>query len=344
MALNIPMPELPGTGLLKGIDTGSNMFLRMMHPIIEREKQKQLEGHFQEKLKLSKAAAGRAAQAAMDAHKLALMKQDPLYEAKQYEALENYFKSRGNPSAMPGTEPEQLPIPKEQMGEGLGMFTPQGLNEAQQAPQQQIPIPTQAPNAGGFDIELLKAHPMLRGWAKKHLGFDPLAPVVQTPEEKQAAVLDTFKKKEEYKAQQEQKLPAAIKTLHENIIHLSPKAIKSIEHIINIPSPFEPWGMGALYSGQKAAHNKAVTAAAENYSKAKGWPNTKGSIEKAESILQRGNFETDFDYRKRLREYQDELKEGIQSSSQFLHPNKKIAEPENNVIEYVRVNGKLVPK
>jgi hypothetical protein len=28
---------------------------------------------------------------------------------------------------------------------------------------------------GGLNMELLKAHPMLRGFAKKHLGFDPLA-------------------------------------------------------------------------------------------------------------------------------------------------------------------------
>src|SRR5579863_5560823 len=31
MALNIPMPDLPGTGFLKGIDTGSNMFSKIMN-------------------------------------------------------------------------------------------------------------------------------------------------------------------------------------------------------------------------------------------------------------------------------------------------------------------------
>ena len=143
-------------------------------------------------------------------------------------------------------------------------------------------------------------------------------------------------------------MPAAIKTLHENIIHLSPKADAAIEHIINMPSPLEPYGLGFIKSGQKAAHNKAVTAAAENYSKAKGWPNTKGSIEKAESILQRGEYETDYDYRKRLKEYQQELMQGIKMSNDFLHPNKEQVEIEpisdGNIVEYVRINGKLVPK
>lgn len=93
MALNIPMPGLPGTDFLKGMDTGSSMFSRMMQPIIAREKQRQLENHFQEQLKLSKAAAGRAALASSDAHKLAMNQLDPLYEVKQLKAKLDYINS-----------------------------------------------------------------------------------------------------------------------------------------------------------------------------------------------------------------------------------------------------------
>ena len=60
MALNIPMPGMPGTGFLQGINSGSSMFSRMIQPQLEREKQAQAERHFQEQLKLSKAAAARA--------------------------------------------------------------------------------------------------------------------------------------------------------------------------------------------------------------------------------------------------------------------------------------------
>tara|TARA_R110000868_G_scaffold161317_1_gene391496 strand:+ start:2096 stop:3040 length:945 start_codon:yes stop_codon:yes gene_type:complete len=172
----------------------------------------------------------------------------------------------------------------------------------------------------GLNMSAIQNSPMLRGMFKTRFGFDPAA---QTPEQKQALDIDTFQKKEDIKAAQELKLPAAVKTLHENIIQLSPKAIEAIDHIMDIPSPFDPWGLGAIKSGQKAAHTKGVTAAAENYVKAKGWPNTKGSIDKAESILARGNFETDYDYRQRLEGYNSELREGIQRSNNFLYPNKQ---------------------
>lgn len=404
MAWNIP--NLP-TGM-DAFKQGFGLTDNLMNQILDRKKvsqqneqflakQKQLEAHFQTKLGLSKAAAGRAAQAAMDAHAKALREADPLFEAKQQEAVENYFRNKGNGGAPPTSQQQYPDLHKMFAGQGAfpgGVITPgnMDLNNRPQVPNPEtggistvdsmstgtpegetlIPrvshegkilspqdainyfrktgehmgiysSPEEATraakqihedqaktltpqeylssnptnNTGGIDKELYTKYPALRAWYKKHNKMDPLAAIPQTPEEKQAAIFDTFKKKEEYKAQQEQKLPAAIKTLHENIIHLSPKANKAIQHIIDIPSPFEPWGMGAIQSGQKAAHNKAVTAAAENYAKAKGWPNTRGSIDKAESILQRGNFETDYDYHKRLGELQDELDEGVKVLMNF---------------------------
>ena len=41
MTLNIPNTDLPGNSFLKGVDTGSTMFSRLMQPVLEREKQKQ---------------------------------------------------------------------------------------------------------------------------------------------------------------------------------------------------------------------------------------------------------------------------------------------------------------
>jgi len=54
MALNIPNVDSPGNSFLKGIDTGSSMFSRMMQPIIEREKQKQQAAQFAQELALKK--------------------------------------------------------------------------------------------------------------------------------------------------------------------------------------------------------------------------------------------------------------------------------------------------
>lgn len=186
-----------------------------------------------------------------------------------------------------------------------------GYKPQQQPQSQETQNPMSEEIIPGITLEDITRHA---------LGLPARKAPVETPEQKTARELDVYRKKAEIKAAQEGQLPGAVKTLHENIIHISPKAIKAIDHIINIPSPVEPWGFGAIKSGQKAAHNKGVTAAAESYAKAQGWPNTKGSIQKAEEILQRGNFETDFDYRKRLRGYQDELRAGIKTSSELLHP------------------------
>lgn len=182
MAVNIPNIGTNLDALMGGIKTGSGMFANLMHPILEREKQKQLENHFQEQLKLSKAAAARAAQAASDAHR----KMDPMYEINQYKALENWIKGQQGGTQTGVQMPvNQEPAPTQEMGEGMGVFSPEGMQEAQQAP-----IPTKPSNTptGGLDLELLKAHPMLRGFAKKHLGFDPLE---ETPDQKRMANLQS---------------------------------------------------------------------------------------------------------------------------------------------------------
>jgi len=56
MALNIPMPESPGTSLIQGLDTGSSMMSRIMQPIIERERLKQQKDQFIQNMLLRKQA------------------------------------------------------------------------------------------------------------------------------------------------------------------------------------------------------------------------------------------------------------------------------------------------
>lgn len=60
MALNIPMPESPGSSLLQGLNTGSTMMSRIMQPVIERERLKQQQEQFVQNLALQKQAQGRA--------------------------------------------------------------------------------------------------------------------------------------------------------------------------------------------------------------------------------------------------------------------------------------------
>ncbi len=60
MALNIPMPESPGTSFIQGLDTGSNMLSRMMQPVLERERLKQQQNQFIQNLALQKQEQDRA--------------------------------------------------------------------------------------------------------------------------------------------------------------------------------------------------------------------------------------------------------------------------------------------
>lgn len=169
MALNIPLPGVQGDVFGKAIDSGSTILHQMMQPILEREKQQQLERHFQEQLKLSKAAAGRAAQAAADAHRIALNKLDPTFQARQFEALENYYRSKGQPGV------QGMAMPTQETGEGMGMFTPEGMHEAQQQAQQASQGQSMPGGLNDEHLNLMRQYPPLRAMYKKIYKFDPLA-------------------------------------------------------------------------------------------------------------------------------------------------------------------------
>lgn len=141
MPLNIPMPDLPGNALLKGLDTGGALFTRLMQPrlareqqALEREKQKQLDQHFLQKLMAEKEAAERsqAFQSRFDPQKMAIMQQqllglkqrnDPNYELNKFMTAAKAFGGEN----------------------------------------------------GGVDIEQFKNNPLLRGFFKHQFGVDPLS-------------------------------------------------------------------------------------------------------------------------------------------------------------------------
>lgn len=298
MPVNIPNIGTNLDALMGGIKTGSGMFANLMHPILEREKQKQLEEHFQEQLKLSKAAAGRAAQAAADAHR----KMDPMYGIQQYQALENWIRS--NAAKKIGYQ-EQVNMPTQEIGQGQGVFTPEGLQEAQQ--QLAVSTPSGSQSGGGLDMELLKAHPMLRGFAKQFLKFDPLASVPQTPEDKQAMALDLFKQKEQIKAANKtgsgETLTAPIKTKYQNVIGGVTSARPILKKLIaetkkgNIPGQ----AIGALFKRDAQANYKGeISTLLDGVRNAYTIPNTDSGTAKAEDKVLRKSGESDANYAKRL--------------------------------------------
>lgn len=161
----IPMPDLPGTGLLKGLETGGNLFARLMAPRLQQEELLQKQKQFEEELALRKAAASRAS-ANADLQRAILQQElikaqhanDPNYKRDQYLALQNMF----------GGSPQQLASPTELEGQGLGVFSPEGLQDIQDNP-----VTSTSPSSG-LDINALRNNPILRGFFKEQFGFDPL--------------------------------------------------------------------------------------------------------------------------------------------------------------------------
>lgn len=265
MPVNVPNIGTNLDALMGGINTGSNLFSNIMRPILDREHQKQAEEHFKQQMALRKAAFARSG-ANSDIQRKILEQQllglthknDPMYEFNQYKALENMIKNGGKV----GGAGQQLPMPTQEMGEGMGMFSPEGLQVAQQSTQSAT-----GSGNGGIDIELLKAHPALRGFAKKHLGYDPLAQPPQTPEEKQQMALDLFGKKEAIKAENKKDKPGevplttAMKTKLQGVVTGVDNSLPVIKELIEgfdkLPTGAE-WANPSEYAAYNAKANSII--------------------------------------------------------------------------------------
>jgi hypothetical protein len=178
----IPMVASPWESFKQGFSFDDNL----MKQILERKQLKQKADQYKEDIALRKAqleinrmSAGRAAQAAADNHRIAMDRLDPLSGARRYEALENYFKSKGKSGGGQtgnyGASATNEPIPEQEMGQGMGMYSTEGLQNAKQRPSLVEQEAMSQDNSGGPDLDLIRKYPALRGAYKKLYGFDPLA-------------------------------------------------------------------------------------------------------------------------------------------------------------------------
>ncbi len=162
-------------------------------------------------------------------------------------------------------------------------------------------------NNGGVDLELMKSHPMLRGFYKQKFGVDPLAAVPQTPEEKNAAALDLYGKKEALKAANKtgsgEALTAPIKTKYQNVIGGVASARPILQKLIaearkgNIPGQM----IGSLFKRNAQANYKGeVSTLLDGVRNAYTIPNTDSGTAKAEDKVLRKSGESDENYAKRL--------------------------------------------
>lgn len=173
MATNIPLPGVPGESFLKGIDTGSTLFTRMMAPVLHREAQQRQWVQHQQNLALQQQAQARLAhqhqqnyglqlaaqkrleQRAADLHREALRKSDPRYKIEELKSLMDYVRGGGlggQAASQPAQEAESymptigkqfgqgesyLPSLPEQFGQEESYINPIGMQE--QSPESFVP-------------------------------------------------------------------------------------------------------------------------------------------------------------------------------------------------------------
>jgi hypothetical protein len=183
MALNIPNTDLPGNSFLKGIDSGSSMFSKLMQPVLEREKQKQQAEQFAQELALKKQQEARmGANSGLNRQILeqSLLKlkhsNDPQWAMQQLQQKLDYIQNLGKQGAQAGggqqmggqqqQDPnvslmDMLGGGQQEMPQGQGAMMPQ----EEQAPQMQPigqPQQPQQPEGqgnglpGGLDMDEIK--------------------------------------------------------------------------------------------------------------------------------------------------------------------------------------------
>lgn len=269
MATGIPLPGQPGEALLKGIDTGSSMFTRMMQPIIQREDmQRQWKQHL-DQLALQKQSQGRAAQmlpfqiqALKDAHAKAMFERDP--EA-QFALMQKMMSLAGGMGQGQGQNPaqqgQQMPgqeMPQEQpafpMMQGQGMPAMQSPEQQQQMQPDQMQSGMAPPPMPGGDMSNMS--PLQLAIMKKFTGLDLGK---ETPNQKRYADLQS---KIELENRKTANKAQAIKdkevlSVQKDLPTLE-KSLKGVDELLNIaknnPDMFGHSFMPDRYA--KTSHNK----------------------------------------------------------------------------------------
>jgi hypothetical protein len=186
---------------------------------------------------------------------------------------------------------------------------------------------------------------MLRGWAKKHLGFDPLAQVPQTPQEKQAMALDLYEKKEALKAGNKGgDIPTpAVLTQNQQALQGIDTVLPMLDELINEPS--KVYGKYDFSPSKKAAYNAKTSGMIDTLVAAQSLPKVQASIDLVEQQIRRATNESDEPYIKRLKDLKADLvlrRGKAQSVLQNKKINTEALPPETKTLagkKYEKING-----
>ncbi len=209
MALNfnIPMPDLPGTALMKGLQTGGDLYSKYMQPIIQREQIAQQQRDLAER--------GQYHQGSLEQNKAHLEQQ--WKQHLQDLALRQQAESRMQSMAPYQKQLAQLRMqnlinkndPNRAMEQFTNFYNQTVGNQPEEKPkesyipsimgQQQGAIPESRPledkKNPGVDMEKIKKSPILRAAFKHSFGVDPGS--IKEPTEKDKALTEYAQKRAE---------------------------------------------------------------------------------------------------------------------------------------------------
>jgi hypothetical protein len=309
MALNfnIPMPDI-----VNSFGKGFGLTDNLMQQILGRNELAQKKAQFEKELAFRKQQEARLGANADLTRQLlqeevtsAKHKNDPMYgilnKVNQYKALQDYVMGGGNLTGNENGVPS-ITKPTQETGEGLGAFSSQGLQD-----QLSTPIASKSGiNINGVNFDALKKNPMLRGFFKELFGYDPLA-TSQTPEEKENAALDLFKKKEDIKKESKggENPTNTVLTQNQQALQGINTVLPMLDDIINNKSKI--FGRWDFDPSKKAAYNAKTSAMIDTLIAAQSLPKVQASIDLVEQQIRRATNEGDDAYIERLKELKKDL-------------------------------------
>lgn len=182
MALNLQGYGGPFSGVAEAMARGHSIYQQKMARELQKQQLAQQAAHWQEQMQLERERLSRMGRND-DLQRQMLMMQmqkmkhdmDPMAKWNDFQKIQQLITG--------GEKGEGQESPQAEFGQGMGMFTPEGMQEAQKL---------QGGEQSGNMFEAMKNNPALRGFFKQQFGYDPLN-MPQTPEEKQQLAIEKAK-------------------------------------------------------------------------------------------------------------------------------------------------------
>jgi len=331
MPLNIPMPSLDRSGLFEGLlhghqrqDRQRQMEMQQKHHedthAIQQQQQArlaELQPYVIEQYKQKAAAHPYIMEQYKQAAQLAPLERqykmaqinNAISEQAQREFDQNFVKQfmggqmggQGSPMQQPAA---QMPGQQSGMPQGQGqpMVAPPSMEQIQQG-------------FGGQNM-----HPALAAKMKKLTGWDPNE---LSPEQKDAKNLELFKKKEEYKKNQDLSKPTtATVTKQQSIISGGNAAKYNLKILKSLPSPVH-FGDFSFSPDDFADYEGAVETLLDNLLEVRGLTGTSENKQAARKEISRRDRESDKNYQNRLDRLDKEIDHRMKLASD-INANKKV--------------------